>query len=69
MLIFLSNEALYYRNLIATLSGHKHIDNIKLINKVKVITTRGFIRPLDLDEYPMRYIHVKIDCHGLFVLN
>jgi len=47
-----------YPNLVATLSGHKHIDNIKLINKVKVITTRGFIRPLDLDEYPMRYIEL-----------
>jgi len=53
-------EALFeYPNLITTLSGHKHIDNIKLINKVKVITTRGFIRPLDLDEYPMRYIELK----------
>ena len=48
-----------YPNLVATLSGHKHIDNIKLINKVKVITTRGFIRPLDLDEYPMRYIELN----------
>ena len=48
-----------YSNLLATLSGHKHIDNIKMVNKVKVITTRGFIRPLDLDEYPMRYIEVN----------
>ena len=48
-----------YPNLVATLSGHKHIDNIKLINKVKVITTRGFIRSLDLDEYPMRYIELN----------
>jgi len=48
-----------YENLIATLSGHKHIDNIKLINRVKTITTRGFIRPLDLDEYPMRYIEIE----------
>jgi len=53
-------DALFeYPNLVATLSGHKHIDNIKLINKVKVITTRGFIRPLDLDEYPMRYIELN----------
>ncbi len=52
-------DALFgYDNLIATLSGHKHIDNIKLVNKVKTITTRGFIRPLDLDEYPMRYIEI-----------
>jgi Icc protein len=53
-------EALFeYPNLIATLSGHKHIDNIKLINRVTTITTRGFIRPLDLDEYPMRYIELN----------
>ena len=52
-------DALFgYDNLIATLSGHKHIDNIKLVNKVKTVTTRGFIRPLDLDEYPMRYIEI-----------
>jgi len=48
-----------YPNLLVTLSGHKHIDNIKMINKVKTITTRGFIRPLDLDEYPMRYVEIK----------
>ena len=47
-----------YPNLLVTLSGHKHIDNIKMIQKVKTITTRGFIRPLDLDEYPMRYIEI-----------
>jgi Icc protein len=48
-----------YPNLLVTLSGHKHIDNIKMINKVKTITTRGFIRPLDLDEYPMRYVEIS----------
>jgi len=48
-----------YPNLLVTLSGHKHIDNIKMINKVKTITTRGFIRPLDLDEYPMKYVEIK----------
>jgi len=48
-----------YPNLLVALSGHKHIDNIKMINKVKTITTRGFIRPLDLDEYPMRYVEIK----------
>ena len=48
-----------YPNLLATLSGHKHIDNIKLVNRVKTITTRGFIRPLDLDEYPMRYVEIN----------
>jgi len=55
-----SIKALFgYPNLLVTLSGHKHIDNIKMINRVKTITTRGFIRPLDLDEYPMRYIEIK----------
>ena len=48
-----------YPNLLVTLSGHKHIDNIKMINKVKTITTRGFIVPLDLDEYPMRYVEIS----------
>lgn len=48
-----------YPNLLVSLSGHKHIDNIKMINRVKTITTRGFIRPLDLDEYPMRYVEIK----------
>jgi len=48
-----------YPNLLVSLSGHKHIDNIKIINRVKTITTRGFIRPLDLDEYPMRYVEIK----------
>jgi Icc protein len=53
-------QALFnYPNLLVTLSGHKHIDNIKMINKVKTITTRGFIRPLDLDEYPMRYVEIS----------
>jgi Icc protein len=47
-----------YDNLILTLSGHKHIDWVSTINKVKVIVTRGFIRPLDLDMYPMRYIEI-----------
>ena len=52
-------ELFDYPNLLVTLSGHKHIDNIKMINRVKTITTRGFIRPLDLEEYPMRYIEIK----------
>ena len=52
-------ELFGYPNLLVTLSGHKHIDNIKMINRVKTITTRGFVRPLDLDEYPMRYIEIN----------
>jgi Icc protein len=45
-----------YDNLILTLSGHKHVDSVKEIQGTKVIATRGFIRPLDLDMYPMRYV-------------
>ncbi len=57
-------ELFGYPNLILTLSGHKHIDNISKIGHVTAITTRGFIRPLDLDQYPMRLITLsdnKID--------
>ncbi|MDF1881984.1 metallophosphoesterase [Sulfurimonas sp. MAG313] len=53
-----------YSNLILTLSGHKHIDSVTKINGTKAIVTRGFIRPLDLDMYPMRYVEIngsKID--------
>ncbi|WP_457748449.1 metallophosphoesterase [Sulfurimonas sp.] len=45
-----------YKNLLLTLSGHKHIDSVKELQGTKVIVTRGFIRPLDLDMYPMRYV-------------
>ncbi len=48
-----------YPNLLLTLSGHKHIDSVLEMNKVKVITTRGFVRPLDLDMYPMRYVEIN----------
>jgi Icc protein len=48
-----------YDNLLLTLSGHKHIDSVTNINKTSVIVTRGFIKPLDLDQYPMRYIELK----------
>ncbi|MDQ7043181.1 MAG: metallophosphoesterase [Sulfurimonas sp.] len=48
-----------YHNLILTLSGHKHIDSVKELNHTKMIVTRGFIRPLDLDMYPMRYVEVQ----------
>ena len=47
-----------YDNLILTLSGHKHIDSVSHINKTKVVVTRGFVRPLDMDMYPMRYIEI-----------
>ena len=48
-----------YHNLILTLSGHKHIDSVTQINNAKVIVTRGFTRPLDLDNYPMRYVELN----------
>jgi len=48
-----------YPNLLLTLSGHKHIDSVTSINKTKVIVTRGFVRPLDLDTYPMRYVEIN----------
>lgn len=49
----------HYENLILTLSGHKHIDSVKEIQGTKVIVTRGFVRPLDLDMYPMRYVELN----------
>jgi len=48
-----------YKNLILTLSGHKHIDSVKNMQGTKVIVTRGFVRPLDLDMYPMRYVELE----------
>lgn len=48
-----------YKNLLVTLSGHKHIDSHTKINDVSVIVTRGFIRPKDLDMYPMRYVELS----------
>ncbi len=48
-----------YKNLLLTLSGHKHIDSVKKIQDTQVIVTRGFIRPLDLDMYPMRYVELS----------
>ncbi len=53
------DELFKFKNLILTLSGHKHIDSVKTLNGTKVITTRGFIRALDLDMYPMRYVEIE----------
>ncbi len=47
-----------YDNLLLTLSGHKHIDSVTQIQKTRVIVTRGFVRPLDMDQYPMRYVEL-----------
>ena len=48
-----------YDNLLLTLSGHKHIDSVKELHGTKTIVTRGFVRPLDLDMYPMRYVELN----------
>ncbi len=51
-------ELFSYKNLILTLSGHKHIDSVTKIQNVETVVTRGFVRPLDLDQYPMRYVEI-----------
>jgi len=52
-------ELFGFDNLILTLSGHKHIDSVKKLNHTTMIVTRGFVRPLDLDMYPMRYVEIE----------
>ena len=52
-------ELFSHKNLLLTLSGHKHIDNVSMIDGTMAITTRGFVRPLDLDQYPMRYVEIE----------
>jgi len=47
-----------FDNLLLTLSGHKHIDSVIDLHGTKTIVTRGFIRPLDLDMYPMRLVEI-----------
>jgi len=49
----------HFDNLLLTLSGHKHIDSVTKINQTQVIVTRGFIRPLDMDRYPMRLVEIN----------
>jgi len=51
-------ELFGYDNLLLTLSGHKHIDSVSDIQGTQVIVTRGFVRPIDLDQYPMRHVEV-----------
>lgn len=48
-----------FDNLILSLSGHKHIDSVTNINATKAVVTRGFVRPLDMDMYPMRYVEIS----------
>ena len=52
-------QILSNKNVILTLSGHKHIDSVKDVDGMKMIVTRGFVRPLDMDAYPMRYIEIN----------
>ncbi len=47
-----------YKNLLMTLSGHKHIDSVSKVGHVNVIATRAYKRPLDGLRYPMRYVEV-----------
>lgn len=47
-----------YDNFILSLSGHKHIDSVTDLHKTKAIVTRGFVRPLDMDMYPMRLVEI-----------
>jgi len=47
-----------FDNLLLTLSGHKHIDSVINLHGTESIVTRGFIRPLDLDMYPMRLVEI-----------
>lgn len=51
-------ELFGYKNLILTLSGHKHIDSVGKIAHVNVVATRGYKRPLDKNRYPMRYVEI-----------
>ncbi|BAF69242.1 metallophosphoesterase family protein [Nitratiruptor sp. SB155-2] len=47
-----------YPNLVLTLSGHKHIDNVSQIGHVQVIATRAFKAAQTLYRNPMRYIEI-----------
>ncbi len=55
----IQKELFGYDNLILTLSGHKHVDSVKEVQGTKVIATRAFIRPLDMDMFPMRYVALE----------
>lgn len=52
-------EILDDASVILTLSGHKHIDSVKEHQGTQMIVTRGFIRALDMDAYPMRYVEIQ----------
>ncbi|WP_456452085.1 metallophosphoesterase family protein [Hydrogenimonas sp.] len=48
-----------YKNLVMTLSGHRHIDNVSRIEGISAITTRAFISAFGEGRYPMRYVEIK----------
>ncbi len=47
-----------YDNLVLTLSGHRHIDNLTMIGRVPAITTRAFISAFGEGRYPMRLVTI-----------
>ncbi len=52
-------ELFSYPNLILTLSGHKHIDNVSLVGSTLCIATRAFKDAQIKNRNPMRYIEIK----------
>ena len=49
-----------YPNLKLTLSGHKHLDNVRKIDTVTVISTVGFVVPQSTeDDHRFRYITMR----------
>ncbi len=52
-------ELFGYPNLLLTLSGHKHIDNVSKIGHVTAIATRAFKAAQLKNQNPMRYIEIR----------
>ncbi len=52
-------ELFCYPNLILTLSGHKHIDNVSQIGHVTAIATRAFKDAQYKNKNPMRYVEIS----------
>ncbi len=52
-------ELFSYPNLILTLSGHKHIDNVSKIGHVTAIATRAFKAAQIKNRNPLRYIEIS----------
>lgn len=56
------NNLFKYSNLILTLSGHKHLDNVSRENGLTKIATSGFVVPQDadnIDDHRFRYIEIQ----------